>query len=218
MSWSYSRVQSSSSVSMCLPNTSRLSCSRRFGSRWRWVSPCRRTSSDGCTRVSRFSTKSIPAYPSGAHTRSFRFGRGLIRLAVTLATHPFSKVSRAFTMSSCPPNACAPRAYTSLTGLRTSDRIRSRSWIIRSRTTPMSVDRPVNGPCRSASISLGVSGRRIRFSNAGLNRSMCPTWNGTPRLLAISTSSSAWARVVVIGFSTRTGMPRSRNDRAIVWW
>ena len=50
----------------------------------------------------------MPAYPSGAQTRSFRFGRGLSRLAVTLATQPFSNVSRAFTMSSCPPNTVRP--------------------------------------------------------------------------------------------------------------
>ena len=39
----------------------------------------------------------MPAYPSGAHTRSRRFGRWLIRLAVTWATHPLANTSRAFT-------------------------------------------------------------------------------------------------------------------------
>ena len=47
-------------------------------------SPCRRTSSPGWTRVSFRLTKSIPAYPSGAQTRSRRLGRGLIRLATRL--------------------------------------------------------------------------------------------------------------------------------------
>ena len=36
----------------------------------------------------------------------------------------------------------------------------------------MSVLRPVNGPCRSASTSAGRMGRRLSSSNAGLNRSM----------------------------------------------
>ena len=36
--------------------------------------------------------------------------RGLIRLAVTLATQPFSKTSRALTISSWPPKTMVPRA------------------------------------------------------------------------------------------------------------
>ena len=57
-------------------------------------------------------------------------------------------------MSSCPPNTGAPSGVHVRHRAPTSDSIRSRSWIIRSSTAPMSVDRPVNGPCRSASIEL----------------------------------------------------------------
>ena len=99
----------------------------------------------------------------------------LARLAVRLATQPSSKVIRALAMSSNPPKTPTPTASTDRTGASTSDKTRSMSWIIRSRTTPMSVDRKVYVPKRSAAMYLGRNGTLSRVESAGLNRSMCPT-------------------------------------------
>ena len=121
-----------------------------------------------------------PRSPPAPRRAAGASGCRVMRLAVTCATQPLANSSRAFTMSSCPPNTAAPTADTFFTGAPTSESNRSRSWIIRSSTAPMSIERPVNGPCRSASMNLARIGRFRSSSNAGLNRSMCPTWSGTP--------------------------------------
>ena len=55
------------------------------------------------------------------------------------------------------------------------------SWIIRSSTTPMSVERNVNAPARTASMYRGSARCDRSGSKAGLNCSTWPTWSTTPR-------------------------------------
>ena len=50
---------------------------------------------------------------------------------------------RAFATSSCSPNKLRPTAATDRTGAWIMERSKSRSWIIKSKTTPISVDRNV---------------------------------------------------------------------------
>ena len=74
------------------------------------------------------------------------------RIALTVATQPLEKRTRALAMSSCGLATAAPTASTLSIGLSTSARIRSRSWIIRSRITETSVPRCLNGAIRVASM------------------------------------------------------------------
>ena len=60
-------------------------------------------------------------------------------------------------------------------GLRTSDSTRSMSWIIKSSTTPTSIERKVNPLARTASIYLGWRSSAAAAWKAGLNRSTWPT-------------------------------------------
>ena len=74
------------------------------------------------------------------------------REAVIVATAPLAKRMRALAMSACSLATAAPTASTLSISLATSDRIRSRSWIIRSRITDTSVPRCLNGAMRVASM------------------------------------------------------------------
>ena len=142
----------------------------------------------------------------------------VMRLAVTCATQPFSNSSRAFTMSSCPPNTAAPTADTFFTGDLTSDeqqvevvdhQVEDRADVDRAagvRPVPLGLD------------ELRADRPLTSSSNAGLKRSMCPTWNGTPAWSASAISSSASATVRQTGFSTSTGTPALRNAAATAWW
>ena len=75
-----------------------------------------------------------------------------MRLAVMVATQPLAKRTRALAMSSCGLATAAPTASTLSIGLSTSESMRSRSWIIRSRITETSVPRGLNGAIRVASM------------------------------------------------------------------
>ncbi len=88
------------------------------------------------------------------------------------------------------------------------------SWIIRSVTTEQSMLRPVKGPRRSQKISVGAFAIDARPTCAAKKRSWWPTCRIRPRARAISISESACSRVEVIGFSTSTLTPFSRQMRA----
>ena len=78
-----------------------------------------------------------------------------MRLAVRFATQPLAKRSRAFAMSSDLLRTGMPTASTLTTGERTKASTTSRSWIIRSSTTPMSVLRAGKGESRWHSMKRG---------------------------------------------------------------
>src|ERR1051326_1066782 len=73
--------------------------------------------------------------------RILRIRSGLMRLAVTFATQPSSKCSRTLAMSSLRLSTGTPTASMLQSGECTKCKMTSRSWIIKSRTTPMSVAR-----------------------------------------------------------------------------
>ena len=64
-----------------------------------------------------------------------------MRLAVRSATQPFLKRTRTLAISSCLPNKDAPRASRLSTSEPTKVSRMSKSWIIRSMTTPMPATR-----------------------------------------------------------------------------
>ena len=64
------------------------------------------------------------------------------------------------------------------------------------------------------SMNRGVCRFGSAIANAGLNRSVCPTASIAPEAEASATISLASARLAVMGFSTSTWIPRSRNGRA----
>src|SRR6266540_4315435 len=70
--------------------------------------------------------------------RILRTRSGLIRLEVTFATQPSSKCSRALAISSLRLSTGTPTASILHKGERTKCKMTSKSWIIKSRTTPMS--------------------------------------------------------------------------------
>ena len=51
------------------------------------------------------------------------------------------------------------------------------SWIIRSNTTPTSIERKVKPEARTASMNFGFRAWGVAAARAGLNRSTCPTWS-----------------------------------------
>ena len=83
-------------------------------------------------------------------------GLGETRLAVRFATHPPGKPMRALAMSTLSLITGTPIASMRVGSSPTSRWIRSRSWIIRSRTTSTSVPRPGNGPRLWASTNRGL--------------------------------------------------------------
>ena len=106
--------------------------------------------------------------------------------------------------------------------LTTSSRTRckriSKSWIMRSRTTPMSRLRLGKGLSRCTSMKRG---RSSRFSSApitGLKRSMCPTCRIKSRSRASRTSSAASVGLEAIGFSMRTCLPAVSKARPNSRW
>ena len=128
------------------------------------------------------------------------------------ATQPFSKRSRAFAMSSPRLNTGTPTASTLFNGERTRCRMISMSWIIRSSTTPISMLRFGYGESRCDSMKRGRVSRDSSAPSTGLNRSMWPTCRTSPRAWASSARAFASVAVSVIGFSTRTCLPRSRRN------
>ncbi len=139
----------------------------------------------------------------------------LTRLAVTLATQPPSKRSRAFAMSSRPDSTGTPTASTAASGWPTSSWIRSMSWIIRSSTTSTSVPRAENGATRWDSMNKGWPITSSRASTAALKRSRWPTWSTRACRAASAISASASASVVAMGFSISTSRPPSSRRLAI---
>ncbi len=147
--------------------------------------------------------------PSRWKKRSLRCGAFEIRLAVRFATQPLGNVNRAlamsmFRVSTGMPTAsmrsgCSPRICCRM----------SRSWIIRSRTTSMSVARSEKGPMRWASTKRGLRMRPPMHSSAELNHSRCPTCSTRPPASARASSFSASRRLAAIGFSTSTSRPAS---------
>jgi hypothetical protein len=87
--------------------------------------------------------KSMLVHACGDQTCIRRTPSWLTREALSVATQPDWNSSRAWATSSWPPSTDSPRACTRRSGERTSHSTRSRSWIIRSSTTPTSVERKV---------------------------------------------------------------------------
>ena len=75
-----------------------------------------------------------------------------MRLAVMLAMQPLANLIRALAMSSDGEITGAPAASRPIGGASTSDRIRSRSWTMRSRITFTSVPRGLYGAMRTESM------------------------------------------------------------------
>ena len=123
--------------------------------------------------------------------RMRRSVRGETRLAVIVATAPLTKRMRALAMSSCWLATAAPTASTLSIWLATSDRIRSRSWIIRSRITDTSVPRGLNGAMRVASIYSGAPSRPASAAKAAEKRSRWPTCSTRPASRRVAARSSA---------------------------
>ncbi len=107
-------------------------------------------------------------YVSGWKKRIFLTRSRLMRLAVRLAMHPLSNRSRALAMSNFGVNTGTPTASIDVTGERTSDRITSRSWIIKSKTTSISRLRSGNTPSRCTSMKRGEVTIGITAATAGL--------------------------------------------------
>ena len=63
--------------------------------------------------------------------------------------------------SSCPPSTDQPTAETLCTGDAARHRAKSKSWMIRSSTAPMSVERKEKIPCRMASYSVAAATDRV---------------------------------------------------------
>ena len=93
--------------------------------------------------------------PPGRTAASAARSSAEMRLAVIVATQPFSNRTRALAISSNWLETAAPSASTLAIGLLTRLSTRSRSWIIRSRITETSVPRGLNGAMRVASIYSG---------------------------------------------------------------
>ena len=89
---------------------------------------------------------------------------------------------RAFARSSWGPKTGTPTASIRSASSPTRWLTRSRSWIIRSITTPTSVERRVNGASRWTSRKAGAAPSRSRADRTGLKRSTRPTWSTAPPL------------------------------------
>ena len=141
----------------------------------------------------------------------------LIRLAVRLATQPFSNVIRALAMSGLSLTTATPLACTFFTGDPTTVSTMSMSWIIRSSTTLTSVPRGLNCARRCVSMNMGRSKWGSAARKAGLKRSTWPICTFTPLLRASSTRSSASSIVLASGFSMNTCLPAFIASEADRW-
>jgi len=141
-----------------------------------------------------------------------------VRLAVMFAMQPDAKRRRTLAMSYFGVSTGTPTASIEVTSERTIARMISRSWIMRSNTTSMSRLRSGKALSRCTSMNRGEVTRRIATSTAGLCRSVWPTARVAfpARPAAIMPSASLTDRDS--GFSTSTGMPRSRNGTATSLW
>ena len=117
-----------------------------------------------------FVPKSSERYASFAKMRSLRIGVWEIRLAVTLATAPFSNLMRALAISSSSDTTATPEASMDFTGDLTSERMTSISWIMRSSTTATSLPRGWNCAMRCDSKKRGSS----RYGSAAKQRGIKP--------------------------------------------
>ena len=130
-----------------------------------------------------------------------------IRLAVKLATQPFSNSILALAISGVSLITDTPLALTFFTLDCTTLKIASISCIIKSSTTGTSVPRGLNSASRWASINIGFSIMFLVAINAGLNRSTWPTCPFTLFSLAKAIISRASSTVLEIGFSMKTCFP-----------
>ena len=130
-----------------------------------------------------------------------------IRLAVRLATQPFSNSIRALVISGEWLITIALLADMCFTFDFTTLSMTSISCIIRSSTTGTSVPRGLNSAKRCASINIGSCIWWRTAVKAGLKRSTCPTcpftWWASAKAIICSASST----VVAIGFSIKRCLP-----------
>ena len=109
----------------------------------------------GRTSVAVRAAKSMAAKARDDQTCIRRTASRLTRDTEKFATQPHSNWIRALAMSSSLPTTFSPTASILRTSLWTIDNTRSKSWIIRSSTTPISVERNVNPLVRTVSIYFG---------------------------------------------------------------
>jgi len=172
-----------------------------------------RTPAEGDTVSTVFAVRSQCTMAEFDQIDTVRRAAGLIRDAVRSATSPDENTSLARAASSNPPVATMPRASTRSSLPGASDRTRSMSWIMRSWTTPTSMERKEKGPSRDDSMAAILPACASAIRQAGLNRSTWPTATVRPSRRAAVTMARASSTPAAIGFSTRRSTPPSSSGR-----
>ncbi len=125
-----------------------------------------------------------------------------------LAIAPFSNSILALAISIESVRTGTPAALMYFMGDFTKQRIRSKSWTIRSRTTETSSPLILNRDNLCDSIKSGFDILSLMARNTGLNLSTCPVMRTTPFSLLSSINSSASFSEYVSGFSIKQCFPR----------
>ena len=143
----------------------------------------------------------------------------LTRLAVTLATQPPAKRSLALAMSSRPESTGTPTASSASSGRPTRSWIRSMSWIIRSSTTSTSVPRSREGRDAVRFDEQRPVDHVVERQQRGIEAlEMADLKDPLAAWRRARSGRSASARVVAMGFSTRTCRPPSSRRLATSTW
>ena len=82
----------------------------------------------------------------------------------------------------------------------------------------MSIERPVNGPCRSASTNFGADRPLHQFLERRVEPLDVPDLERHARAFGQRDQVVGLGDRAADGFSTSTGMPALRNAAATAWW